>query len=95
MIVALAALLVCVPALAGPRSIADCEAIQAPDAYNQCLAAFGPTRGQRGKTYPGMASSGAARDAGRSHARQAPRFGSRLSYGRHGRVRMEFTPRAR
>ena len=28
--------------LAAPRSIADCEKIQATDAYNQCLASFGP-----------------------------------------------------
>ncbi|SFK39446.1 hypothetical protein SAMN05444581_107100 [Methylocapsa palsarum] len=27
---------------AAPRTIDDCESIQAPDAYNQCLAAFGP-----------------------------------------------------
>ena len=26
-----------------PRTIADCEKIQAADAYNQCLAKFGPT----------------------------------------------------
>jgi len=28
---------------AAPRSIADCESISAPDAYNNCLASFGPT----------------------------------------------------
>jgi hypothetical protein len=27
---------------ASPRSIGDCEKIQAADAYNQCLALFGP-----------------------------------------------------
>lgn len=27
---------------AEPRTIADCEKIQAADAYNQCLAKFGP-----------------------------------------------------
>jgi len=29
-------------ALAEPRTIEDCEKIQAADAYNQCLASFGP-----------------------------------------------------
>jgi hypothetical protein len=27
---------------AAPRSIRDCEKIQAADAYNRCLASFGP-----------------------------------------------------
>ena len=38
------AALVAVPAQskAAPRSIDDCEKIQAADAYNQCLAVFGP-----------------------------------------------------
>jgi hypothetical protein len=38
------AALVAAPALsnAAPRSIDDCEKIQAADAYNQCLAVFGP-----------------------------------------------------
>lgn len=82
-------------ALAAPKSIADCEAIQAPDAYNQCLASFGPTRGQRVKTYPGEASSGIRAGSGDRAVRRAPHLGERLSYGRHGRVRMEFTPRGR
>lgn len=30
------------PALAAPRSIGDCEAIRDADAYNACLASFGP-----------------------------------------------------
>ncbi len=29
-------------ATAAPRTIADCERIEAADAYNRCLAAFGP-----------------------------------------------------
>ncbi len=29
-------------AAAGPRTIADCERIEAADAYNRCLASFGP-----------------------------------------------------
>jgi len=40
----LAAALIAPPALsnAAPRTIDDCEKIDAADAYNQCLAAFGP-----------------------------------------------------
>jgi len=29
-------------AMATPRTIADCERIEAADAYNRCLASFGP-----------------------------------------------------
>ena len=42
-------------ALASPAaaaSIDDCEKISAPDAYNRCLASFGPHRGQRPKGAP-------------------------------------------
>ena len=41
---ALAAVLIAAPACskAAPRTIDDCEKIQAADAYNQCLALFGP-----------------------------------------------------
>ncbi len=39
------------PAAAAPSSINDCEKIQAADAYNQCLATFGPVpRGHLGST---------------------------------------------
>ncbi len=89
---AIAALLLAGPATAAPRSIADCEAIKEADAYNRCLASFGPMRGQRGKTYPGVASEG-RRGKGAGAYRAAPRYGgAQLSYGRGGRVRMEFTP---
>jgi hypothetical protein len=83
-----------VPGLAAPRSIADCEKIQDADAYNRCLASFGPTRGQHGATYPGMASEGGGSGKGSGRAsRAASRFGgTQLSYGRGGRIRMEFTP---
>ncbi|HZY11769.1 MAG TPA: hypothetical protein VFE89_03270 [Beijerinckiaceae bacterium] len=44
-------------------SIDDCEKIQQADAYNKCLAQFGPMRGQRaarpaGKKYGGHAARG-------------------------------------
>ena len=83
------------PALAAPRSIDDCEAIKEADAYNRCLASFGPTRGERGATYPGVASEGghSGKASGRSASRAASRSGrAELSRGRGGRVRMEFTP---
>lgn len=51
-------LLIAAPASAEPRSIDDCEKIKEPEAYNLCLASFGPTRSQHNKTYPGVASEG-------------------------------------
>lgn len=83
------------PALAAPRSIDDCEAIKEADAYNRCLASFGPTRGERGATYPGVASEGghSGKASGRSASRPASRSGrAEFWHGRGGRVRMEFTP---
>jgi hypothetical protein len=47
---------------AAPRSIDDCEKIQAADAYNQCLAVFGPLA--RGAAGDGV-------DAGRQDAEAA------------------------
>lgn len=96
LMIAMVAGLLSVPALAAPRSIDDCEAIKDADAYNRCLASFGPTRGERGATYPGVASEGARSgkaSGGRSAYRPRPRFGgAQLSSGRGGRMRMEFTP---
>ncbi|MGH6841663.1 MAG: hypothetical protein ACREDV_06155, partial [Methylocella sp.] len=50
--VVFAAALAAVPAQskAAPRSIDDCEKIQAADAYNQCLAIFGPVARGHGRT---------------------------------------------
>lgn len=39
---ALSACLTAAAQAAAPRTINDCEKIEAPDAYNQCLALFGP-----------------------------------------------------
>ena len=97
--IALVACLMAVPALAAPRNIDDCEAIKEADAYNRCLASFGPTRGQHGASYPGMASEGAhdghAGSAGGAYRPRSGHSGERASYGRGGRMRMEFTPRGR
>lgn len=96
LVIALMASLLSVPAFAAPRSIAECEKIQEADAYNRCLASFGPTRGQHGATYPGRASDGGHDGhaaSGGSAYRHAPRHGgAQASYGRGGRMRMEFTP---
>jgi hypothetical protein len=87
------AALVAVPAhsKAAPRGIGDCEKIQAADAYNQCLALFGPVaRGHGGtragadvdsqdaEATPGNANAlvATAADSGRDHgARHASRHG--------------------
>jgi hypothetical protein len=81
------------PARAASQSIADCEKIENADAYNRCLASFGPTRGQHGATYPGVASEGghSGKASGRG-VHRSPSRAARLSAGRGGRVRMEFTP---
>jgi hypothetical protein len=49
-----------------PRTIGDCEKIQAADAYNQCLAKFGPPSKLRTMEpeRPGDVKSGAADAAG-------------------------------
>ncbi|MGA7384822.1 MAG: hypothetical protein WBW81_09100 [Methylocella sp.] len=50
------AALVAAPAQANatPRSIGDCEEILAADAYNQCLAVFGPLARGHGATGDGV-----------------------------------------
>lgn len=91
-------LILAAPASAAPRTIDDCEAIKDANAYNLCLASFGPTRGQHGATYPGVASEGEKGGGGASGGKRATgRHGwsrpSGASMSRAGgRVRMEFTP---
>jgi len=98
------AALVAVPAQskAAPRSIDDCEKIQAADAYNQCLALFGPVARGHGGTRAGAdvdaqdaeAATGSAyaemATAGDSHhgRRHASRHGwTRHSWARHSWAR--------
>lgn len=92
-------------AQAAPQSINDCEKIADPDAYNRCLAAFGPAssagKGGTAKATPTTASSPEASvppaaDAPRARSgrgRYAKRGGrGGKSYARsRGRVRMEFS----
>ncbi len=80
-------MLVAGAATAAPRSIADCETIQAADAYNHCLASFGPAAGARGR------STGVDFSSERDVSRQARGAGGMVEHGRGGRVRMVLTPR--
>jgi len=97
------ALLVCAtlasPALGG--TIDDCEKIKDPNAYNLCLASFGPVRGQHGATYPGVATEGDKhggatggwkQGASSRHAAPAQPHGGHIRRNAGGRIRMEFTP---
>ena len=93
-----AAALIAAPAHsnATPRSIDDCEKIQAADAYNQCLAVFGPlARGhgvgmdadrQDAEATPGNAHAEVVTVTGPHHGRRhASRHGwTRHSWARHG-----------
>ncbi|MBO0734786.1 MAG: hypothetical protein J2P49_10840 [Methylocapsa sp.] len=89
-------------AKAAPRSIDDCEKIQAADAYNLCLASFGPVaRKVRGaadgaQIIDTSSSSGeAATSRARRHHRHAARHGWRHRFARHGsghRMRAELVP---
>ena len=85
---------------AAPRRIDDCEQIQAADAYNQCLALFGPVARGHGATDWGRQDAEAttgnanarvatAGDSGRGHgARHASKHGwARHSWARHGWAR--------
>jgi hypothetical protein len=81
---------------AAPRTIDDCEKIQAADAYNQCLALFGPVARGHSTTGGGHmqdaeltakgahADAAAAEDARHRH-RHASRHGwSSHRWARHG-----------
>jgi hypothetical protein len=72
-------------AAAAPRSIADCEKIQAADAYNRCLASFGPVA-------PGRAHK-ALPYASADESRGGRGSGVTAIENRGGRARIELTPR--
>ncbi|MGQ0445915.1 MAG: hypothetical protein ACT4O2_12525 [Beijerinckiaceae bacterium] len=54
---------------AAPRSIDDCEKIQAADAYNQCLAIFGPVARGHGRTLASAEVKGQDAEAVTANAR--------------------------
>jgi hypothetical protein len=68
----------------GARSIADCETIKNDMAYNNCLASFGPKRGERPA---GMAAA----SEGGGRVQRASRRGGRSA--RRGRVSASFEVR--
>lgn len=77
-------------AAAGSRSIADCETIQGADAYNRCLASFGPTAGgSRGRVEPASERDYAPAHEQARHRRHG--YGA-FTHGHRGRVRMVLTP---
>lgn len=88
-------------------TIGDCEKIQAADAYNQCLAKFGPASkgGNLAPERPGDvkgSSEEAAATAGRPKGARTAGVGRRGRYGRGrvarhggGRKRITFTVRRR
>jgi predicted sugar kinase len=91
--VAFIATLAALPAAAAPRSIADCESIQAADAYNRCLASFGPVAAGHSvqKALPYAEPS----EARASEMRSSDAGGGRVTVtkSRRGRARIVLTPR--
>ncbi|PWB83643.1 MAG: hypothetical protein C3F11_05560 [Methylocystaceae bacterium] len=71
---------------AAPRSIADCEAIQSADAYNRCLASFGPAAGGRAR------SSIAGVVPQRAYSHRVRGLGLEIERGHKRRARMVLTP---
>lgn len=86
--IAVAALLLAfAPAQAAPRSIGDCEKISEADAYNRCLAGFGPAArgGGVSREIPARADrapAGAMRAAGRGGRAKPPWLAARQAEGR-------------
>ena len=87
------AALVAVPAQsnAAPRSIDDCEKIQAADAYNHCLALFGPLARGHGTAGDGVDADrqDAAAATGNAHAGAVT--GRDSHHGRHHASRHGWT----
>jgi hypothetical protein len=78
---------------AAPQTIADCEKIEAADAYNRCLASFGPAAHEH-KLSPNV-PPGAGTRVYKAYGRHRVRSAA-IEHG-GGRQRMEFTiePRQR
>jgi hypothetical protein len=84
--------LLALPLAAAPRSIRDCEKIQGADAYNQCLASFGPVAHMHGmKSAPGGDEGGGDEGGGGEgdDSAAAPPHPSRHSHHHaHGRQQL-------
>lgn len=78
--------LLALPLAAAPRSIRDCEKIQGADAYNQCLASFGPVAHMRGMGSAPGGGEGGGDEGGDSSDAAPPPHPSRHSY-HHARGR--------
>ncbi|WP_146188352.1 hypothetical protein [Methylosinus sporium] len=79
----------CLAAAAAPRNIGDCEQIQAADAYNRCLASFGPAA--RVRSAPSALSFAPEEQV--PHSVKRP--GAFAERGHRGRLRMMFSPGGR
>ncbi|MGO9007842.1 MAG: hypothetical protein ACLQIQ_03400 [Beijerinckiaceae bacterium] len=74
---------------AAPRTIRDCEKIEAADAYNGCLAQFGPAAREHELKHVAPQDGSASHSLRWHHRRHWTRT---ISHGRHGaRQRVEFT----
>jgi hypothetical protein len=79
------ALFASIPARAEPRSIQDCEKIQAADAYNQCLASFGPVAHEHNVKADPEGSGGGGQVNGNVSKAASRRHGGHVSHGSHAR----------
>jgi hypothetical protein len=68
---------------AAPRSIGDCEKIQAADAYNQCLALFGPLARGHGAAGHSVVADGQDTEAATGNANAEVITVSDSHRGRH------------
>lgn len=76
---------------AAPRSIADCEKVKGDLAYNQCLASFGPRRGERAPRGPQPSPEQLQTEAPQGNTQQARRGrGGRALARRGGRQIIAF-----
>jgi hypothetical protein len=74
---------------AAPHTIQDCEKIEAADAYNGCLAQFGPAAREHELKHVAPQDESTFHSSSRRHRRHWARG---ISHSRHSaRERMEFT----
>jgi hypothetical protein len=98
---ALAFVLVTGAAVAAPRSISDCESIKQADAYNNCLASFGPAAHVGGPTTAPPSDKTAAQGKSRQRGRHLRAWAGRSHTGvtvlksKNGRVRTVISLRRR
>ena len=74
-----------------PRSIAECEKVKEDLAYNNCLASFGPKRGERPATGAAVPADADDPKPAVSRGARASRFARR---GKRGRISATFDVRS-